>query len=497
MKTLDRFAKLFSGLTRAYGTFKPQKYNSSKSKLEGKYQTVSGLLTDKNYNDHLTGRVSLGIVPITDNAKCSFAAIDIDDYTLDLNLLQKKIVDIPAIACRSKSGGIHLYFFFDKPLAAKAVRTKLREISITLGFSGAEIFPKQVKLSGKDDPAGKGSWINLPYFDYKNTKRYAFDKGGKQLPLSKFLQEVKLLDLKALKAIKPTFKVHFSDGPPCLQVLSTTKCDSARNIFLFNVATYCKRRYPEEWQSKVHRANTSFCLPPIRDKEVNETVASSQGRKTYEYTCDEEPLIGCCNRRDCIKRKYGINKYGEVAFSVSSLVQLTTEPPTWYLTVDDIRMRLDTEDLLNQGRFRKACVEQIGKLPPTVKADKWDSMIRAALESMEVVKAPYDATPAGLLEAHLDMFLSTRSFAQNRAEILLGKPWKEEDVCYFRSHDFMKYLTQQKFPMSAKEVWEVLHKVGSAPRQINVKGRVIRTWGVPYTKTEAIEIEVKGEGNDF
>ena len=64
------------------------------------------------------------------------------------------------------------------------MRDKLVEIKAVLGYGGAEVFPKQTELKSKDDT---GNFLNLPYFNYKNSVRYAFKKNGEAATLEIFL----------------------------------------------------------------------------------------------------------------------------------------------------------------------------------------------------------------------------------------------------------------------------------------------------------------------
>ena len=57
------------------------------------------------------------------------------------------------------------------------------EIKAILGYGGSEVFPKQTELKSKDDT---GNFLNLPYFNYKNSTRYAFDKNGEAATLDDF-----------------------------------------------------------------------------------------------------------------------------------------------------------------------------------------------------------------------------------------------------------------------------------------------------------------------
>ena len=82
---------------------------------------------------------------------------------------------IPLSVCRSKSGGAHIFLFTTDFVPAKLMRDKLMSISAILGFGNAEVFPKQIELKSEDDT---GNFLNLPYFNCKNTTRYCYDKSG-------------------------------------------------------------------------------------------------------------------------------------------------------------------------------------------------------------------------------------------------------------------------------------------------------------------------------
>ena len=64
--------------------------------------------------DHLDGKTGVGAIPINEENKCKFGALDIDVYPLDHAALIKKLKQnkVPCVVCRSKSGGAHVFFFF-------------------------------------------------------------------------------------------------------------------------------------------------------------------------------------------------------------------------------------------------------------------------------------------------------------------------------------------------------------------------------------------------
>jgi len=497
-KSLLRFVKLFTGLQRAYGIYTETTFNKKKKKIEGYGNTVSDRLSKVQYENHLTGLHSLGVVPITDNAKCSFAVIDIDKYNLNYTNVEKRIADIPCVLCRSKSGGLHVYFFFKKPIDAAKVRKKLKQIAVSIGFPTAEIFPKQSRLGSPEDPTSKGSWINLPYQNSENTTRYAI-VNNEQLTLDQFLNyaEHNVISQTEFLKLEVKSKEHFLDGPYCLQMLSYEPLEEYRNNYMFNVGIYCKAKYGDNWIDEVVKLNNELCGPPIKSTELRQSVISSLSRAQYKYLCEQEPLASNCKKEECLLREFGVSSSEPVPLKIHSLTRLDVIPPKWFLSIEDQRVEITTDVLLSQNSFRKMCVEKLLCLPPKIKPTDWDGLIRKVLEETEIVDVPYDATPAGQIEGYIENYLSTRPYAQRREEIAFGKPWIEDGYVYFRSQEFIKYLQQQKVNMSVNELWTILHGLNAKQKQIKIQYRNYRLWGVPEINTEPIEINVEESENDF
>ena len=112
------FIKYFTGLKRNYGfcnIHNGYKDESGKIKFEPKdYGWAKKEITNQDYEDHLTGKKSIGINPCDDEGNAIFGAIDIDpknytNFKLEkyLKVIQEK--NLPVIPVRSKSGGLHLY----------------------------------------------------------------------------------------------------------------------------------------------------------------------------------------------------------------------------------------------------------------------------------------------------------------------------------------------------------------------------------------------------
>ena len=135
----QEFFDLFKGLERAYGRYDLSTDNSDGQKQGGNARTVQETLTLHEWELHLKGERGLGVIPIKDDNKVHWGAIDIDEYDIDLEVFSKKLGTSPIIPCRTKSGGIHLYVFFEQSMTAKSVVPKLREIATLLNHPTAEI----------------------------------------------------------------------------------------------------------------------------------------------------------------------------------------------------------------------------------------------------------------------------------------------------------------------------------------------------------------------
>ena len=263
------FIELFDGLKRAHGCTYVDKKGADGLKIKGKSFVKREIVTDQLWQNHLNGiEPSLGIIPINEDNKCRWGCIDVDKYTLDHKAIIAKINNfkLPLTVCRSKSGGAHIFLFTDSFVPAKLMRDKLMSIGAVLGFGNAEIFPKQIELKSKDDT---GNFLNLPYFNCKNSTRYAYDNSGNAITIDSFLSNVKRItpeQLQSLKIERP--QSEFSDGPPCLESLLKEKLSDGRDRVLFQYIVYAKKKWPEEWQSKLSSFNHKYFKTPYTDDVI-------------------------------------------------------------------------------------------------------------------------------------------------------------------------------------------------------------------------------------
>src|SRR5262245_21901500 len=398
---LERFQALFRGGEYGYGEWAST----------GIAKTLRGPASPEVYKKHLSGDTGLGLVPITKTGTCHFAAIDIDDDSIDHNWLHAKIVNrhLPLNVCRSKSGGAHLYVFPKYPLPAAEIQTLLKRWATLLGYPSAEIFPKQISVN----PENVGNWINLPYFGGDSTTRYAVGPNG-ALTLEQFLETVKWYDPETSLTDETEIEQGVVEMPPCLAALSKHKLpEGSRNITLFNIAVFYRKSNPASWETEVATHNQKKFEKPLEYREV-QSVVKSAARIRYQYTCEQSPLKDYCDRAACSLLPYGVSHmpwkeagaYDDLL--VTHLRKVHSDPPRYIVEVNGRDLELCVDDFLNFNHFRRQIYVKLDLMVKPLKQPQWELQVRALTQHKEVIAAPDDASLRGLIIERFHEFLSLR-----------------------------------------------------------------------------------------
>jgi hypothetical protein len=312
---LERFKNIFAGLETSYGQTKMTGEIRDDGKNEAESITVHKPVTDVLWQKHLNGEFpALGIVPIRQDSKCKWGCLDVDVYDLDHKELITKIKNknLPLIVFKSKSGGAHIFLFVKEFVPASLVREKLKTMAAMLGHAGKELFPKQDYILA--DKNQVGSWLNVPYHGGDKSVRRALGDDAGLLTLEEFfkLYDKKVLSEKDLIQWKEHITTENDDlleAPPCLVTLLSDKVPQGkRNDTMFNVGVYLRKRFPDQWKTKLHSYNSKYMNPPIDDNNLENTVIKSLLNKDYRYKCKQEPIRSFCESKLCVKRKFGVGE---------------------------------------------------------------------------------------------------------------------------------------------------------------------------------------------
>ena len=487
----SQFHALFSGMEKAYGTYNnihPDP-GSTKGKLKGDAITERKPVTDKLWELHLSGKLGIGIIPIQEENTACFGAIDIDVYIgLDAPKILADIerLNLPLIPCRSKSGGLHLFLFTGRTVPAAHMQSKLREIAAKLGHGLAEIFPKQTVILAESNDLG--SWINMPYFDGDNTERHALRPDGTPMSVTGFLDAAEAVKAIATpewiaRPLPLTLDVlnALPDGPPCLQhLVEQGVSEGGRNKVLFNLGVYCRKANADDWEEPTREMNRLYIRPPLLHDE-QERIIKSVEKKDYFYTCNDAPLTQFCDKSVCRTRKYGIGSGGAAGGLVlGSLSKLMTDPPIWFLEVEQgQRVELTTDQLLNPIEFQKRCADALkGVLVPVMKRATWTDYLRPAMENVIEIPAPADMSAGGHLEELLEEFCTDRAQANTWEEILSGMAFTKDGKTYFQLAGFVNHVQRKSKEYKRFTITKWLREFGATDYIREIGGKDKRLWRI-------------------
>lgn len=457
MEYAERMMRLFDGYSEAHGTHGATSSNVAKGgKLEIKKtaRTVRSPVTIEVWEQHLSGERPLGIIPVKENGTCVWACVDVDRYDIDLAELAGDLEDkgLPLVLCRTKSGGAHLFAFFVEPYQAEDVRQAMRALAATLGFGNCEIFPKQNQVLSEQGDLG--NWLNMPYLSGNETERYAVGRDSRSLTLSAFLEKAekskttldKLVVSKKNPRAKREVDETLSDGPPCLEILTEHGFpEGTRNSGLFALAIFCKKKFGSKWKEMVEKYNYLFMKPPLNSEEVIMIIKNIE-KKDYRYSCKDQPLASHCNSSLCRARKFGIGLSGAYP-QISGLTKLDTEPPIWFLDIEERRVAIETRQLQNYKEFQHACMEQLTVFYMPMKNEEWATIVGDAMENVIILEAAPEMGVRGHFMELLEDFCMNRHRGETKEDLLLGKPWHDPETGrhYFKLTSLMQHLEREGF----------------------------------------------------
>ena len=446
---LERFKEVFAGLQTAYGQTKITDELSENGKHEAKSFTKKEPVTDLLWQKHLNGdEPALGIVPIREDNRCKWGCIDIDTYPFDHKDFIKKIrdKDIPMILFRSKSGGAHVFLFAKEFVAASLMIERLKKIASTLGYAKAEIFPKQDYI--RADRGDTGSFLNVPYHGNNKSVRFAFDDEGEALKIEEFfklydkysLTEKELVNLKISET--DNTDDFLKGAPPCLQtILKDGMPEGGRNDMMYNIGVYLKKRFPNEWESKMYVYNEQYMKPPLQHTEMTKSI-ESLGKKDYLYKCKLEPIVSFCNSKVCSKREFGVGDNVPPP-EITGISKYPSDPPLYFVNIDGLSVEVDDITLHDPEKFSVACMNQISK--PMLPLGKiiWRKQLVKLFEKLQMLDAPDSSKIDVQIKDLLADFIN-KAPGKKIDDLKRGLPFTEDGITYFKFKDFWKYIQRSK-----------------------------------------------------
>jgi hypothetical protein len=481
----EAMMELFRGLTDSYGVTTFPKGGKKEGKFGGTVPADSVDKTDlsvDHFIDHLLGITGLGIVPVDRDGMClGFAAIDWDKEGEDHAALSAMVrrVDLPLVVVVSPSKKVHLFAFFREAIAAKHVRDRLSGYAIELKLGTVEVFPKQTIVRA----GGSGSYINLPYFGALSGADY---------------HQVAYVDGEPVRDVDQFLTIAKATRPVCMAERAERGIfpHGERDNALFNARTYALAKGADV-EAVVQGVNAA-CSPPFADGSPELRSKLDKRRTTYTgYLCLDEGG-GRCKNEACKARRWGSRfVFWDRALPIPAdlrLIKVLTNPPHWKLRIafgdEAFTVVLgSSKQVQKQEDFRARVMNVVPAVMPPMKPATWAAFLQGLLDAHETEEAPEEVGAVGRFDELLADFLERRESASDWEDVLLGNPYEEDDLIWFRSADLLRHLERARFwigetgVMTTAEVWDRLRTLngGRPAKKKKIKGRTANVWAVPVS----------------
>jgi hypothetical protein len=471
------FASLFAGRDDAFGWYGPlNNAPSDRGKRTGQAATRRGAVTPDMYAAHLRGEQRLGIVPVLKDGTCWWACIDVDFYQehgLHEDIAARiKELSLPLVQSKSKSGGVHLWCFFEHPVKAAdaiSMMEKWRK-RLRLPVEHIDIFPAQEKT---DDI---GNWVNLPY--YGDVAHGVGDTGDQDLSLEDFLayandriQHSADLRVKA----KDTRPVNRSDAPPCIDYMRENGVpEGYRDNALTQFAVYMKKRGDGDWKLKIQDFNQEFIDPPLTRPEVSSKIRSVQG-KEYGYLCSKiKPLY--CDLKECKLREFGVGDSPEIEILIDRLEKIDGEEPIYRVTIDGKRFQVTLDQLFHYNAFKKIALGAINRFLPMLKQAEWEEFMKDKLAQMEIEEAAADTQNRDRIIRIFQRFAENATTESIEDAFSRGIPYYDSKHIIFHGDEFLTLIDRQIARLPREKTWAYMRDAGCVIVERTIDERKVKFW---------------------
>lgn len=269
------------------------------------YMPKYEVLTETEVQQHLDGKVTLGVYALNVDNTVKWLCFDIDSAHVKNSeetctvIAERCVQRFGSSAVRVEESGsphnFHVWVFFAEPIQAVYARTLGQQV--LNGLSSVELFPKQTALTGKM----LGNLVKLPLGLHKKSGKWSTMNLENVKSCYVNVTELPVLTREALLEDKPRFEGYNGKNPNCIEKIKKGVKKGARNNAGIVYASYLYNFR----QLKVDRAYYLFRLWNAKNKpnlEENELklIFEQAVKGGYVFGCMHDYVKEFCNKEGCV-----------------------------------------------------------------------------------------------------------------------------------------------------------------------------------------------------
>ncbi|MGO7965081.1 hypothetical protein ACC720_16565 [Rhizobium ruizarguesonis] len=488
----ERLYNLFLGADHRHGIYRVLEVVNGKAEIKDENgkgpQDIKGPPTVELWEMHLASNIrQLGVSPVRADGMSRWGILDVDDKGVDFEEVVAAMAGLPLVACRSKSGrGGHGYFFADDWCPQAEMNAALKALAALLPYKSIDIFP----------PANSpGNWICMPYGNGDSTDRYAAKARGLAMSLPEFFHAAEAARCSPTEAMR---RAKRAKPPQKAKPETSTSDDSERAARKLKDYVTEIARTQEGGRAKLlyGRAKDMGKMIGAGWIEESTVVGMLTGAALACGLTDGESQI-TNGIKDGREQPPDASDGGGGLFpDIDRIVVLVGgEEDEWRLTLrgwGDIV--LPVKDVMHYYTFNVRCAARLGAIFDQMKQDRWYELLREARAQATFEQIPETETPEYEMRELLRIFLTDKHKAETLDEVLLGKPYFDENEGrrYFRFRDFQKFLLREdssfgklKPNIAGRWVRRAIGKENLIETKKMLKGKPVKVHYVPAELLDA------------
>ena len=257
------------------------------------------------------------------------------------------------------------------------------------------------------------------------------------------------------------------------------------------MAVYYKKKFPDNFEDMVQKANAYHFEPMLGTKEV-ENIIKSANKKDFFYKCNDSPCVQLCNKSECYKRRYGIGNSGAANYVVFDNLtkHVALDSVRWYVDIQGTRIQVTTEELFNQRLLQRKIADSTTKRFQPMKEEKWGEILDQLFKTCETIDDPEDASKQGQFKRLVIKWLNSKTLGDKKTDLIgfhNSYVDSESKRVFFRSPDLFNYLRNAKFQYLEQDIYHWLkdHLNGENKTVRIDKDQTAACWSIPSSYLNA------------